>query len=233
MKKTKNKIVFVAIDTSNLNQAKKIINHTQKHKLIPKFGLQFFYSKNGRKFLEDYRSEFMLDIKASDIPQTISSALHSIRDLKPKYLKLNPWGTVPFLVVKNKVISESIAICKYLDHMSPSPSLFGSSPIEKATIEMFRRKVEFDGMQAAGEAFRNSVKSFKDRAFAGPGKIPQIPQLIERGKARTEVFFDFLNKVLKKTKYVAGNKFSIADIDAYVTLSFAKWIKIDGTEKRK
>ena len=154
-------------------------------------------------------------------------------NLKPKYLKLNPWGTVPFLVVKNKVISESIAICKYLDHMSPSPSLFGSSPIEKATIEMFRRKVEFDGMQAAGEAFRNSVKSFKDRAFAGPGKIPQIPQLIERGKARTEVFFDFLNKVLKKTKYVAGNKFSIADIDAYVTLSFAKWIKIDGTEKRK
>ena len=47
------------------------------------------------------------------------------------------------------------------------------------------------------------------------------------------IFFDFLNKVLKKTKYVAGNKFSIADIDAYVTLSFAKWIKIDGTEKRK
>ena len=69
-----------------INQAKKIINHTQKHKLIPKFGLQFFYSKNGRKFLEDYRSEFMLDIKASDIPQTISSALHSIRDLKLKYL---------------------------------------------------------------------------------------------------------------------------------------------------
>ena len=159
--------------------------------------------------------------------------LRITKNLKPKYLKLNPWGTVPFLVVKNKVISESIAICKYLDHMSPSPSLFGSSPIEKATIEMFRRKVEFDGMQAAGEAFRNSVKSFKDRAFAGPGKIPQIPQLIERGKARTEVFFDFLNKVLKKTKYVAGNKFSIADIDAYVTLSFAKWIKIDGTEKRK
>ena len=78
----KNKIVFVAVDTSDINQAKKIINYTQKHKLIPKFGLQFFYSKNGRKFLENYKSEFMLDIKASDIPQTISSALHSIRDLK-------------------------------------------------------------------------------------------------------------------------------------------------------
>ena len=97
--------------------------------------------------------------------------------------------------------------------------------------KFFRFTVEF--WRFVFTFFRNSVKSFKDRAFAGPGKIPQIPQLIERGKARTEVFFDFLNKVLKNTKYVAGNKFSIADIDAYVTLSFAKWIKVDGTEKRK
>ena len=76
--------------------------------------------------------------------------------------------------------------------------------VEKATIEMFRRKVEFDGMQAAGEAFRNSVKSFKDRAFAGPGKIPQIPQLIERGKARTEVFFDFKDQILFGEEKVVG-----------------------------
>ena len=155
-------------------------------------------------------------------------------NLKPKYLKLNPWGTVPFLVVKKKVISESIAICKYLDSLSPSSSnLFGNSPIEEATIEMYRRKIEFDGMQSAGEAFRNSAKSFKDRAFAGTNKIPQVPELIGRGKIRTEIFFDFLNKTLKNSKYVVGNKFSIADIDAYVTLSFAKWIKIDGTNKRK
>jgi len=155
-------------------------------------------------------------------------------NLKPKYLKLNPWGTVPFLVVKKRVISESMAICKYLDSLSPSSSnLFGNSPIEEATIEMYRRKIEFDGMQSAGEAFRNSAKSFKNRAFAGTYKIPQIPQLIDRGKIRTEIFFDFLNKTLKNSKYVAGNKFSIADIDAYVTLSFAKWIKIDGTNKRK
>ena len=50
---------------------------------------------------------------------------------------------------------------------------------------------------------------------------------------RTNIFFNFLNKTLKNSKYVAGNKFSIADIDAYVTLSFAKWIKIDGTNERK
>ena len=49
----KNKIIFIACDTSNINQVKKIINETKtdKLKIIPKFGLQFFYSKNGRKFL--------------------------------------------------------------------------------------------------------------------------------------------------------------------------------------
>jgi len=77
----KNKI-FIAVDTANINQAKKIIKYTKTNKLIPKFGLQFFYSKNGRKFIENYKSEFFLDIKASDIPQTISSALNSLKDMK-------------------------------------------------------------------------------------------------------------------------------------------------------
>ena len=53
----KNKIIFVACDTSNLDQIKKILKNikTKKLKIIPKFGLQFFYSKNGRKFLEKYK----------------------------------------------------------------------------------------------------------------------------------------------------------------------------------
>ena len=74
--------IFIAVDSSNIKQARKILKHTKVYKLIPKFGLQFFYSKNGRKFLESFNSEFFLDIKASDIVQTISSALHSIKDLK-------------------------------------------------------------------------------------------------------------------------------------------------------
>ena len=55
----KNRTVFVACDTSNLNEIKKIIDQTnsKKIKIIPKFGLQFFYSKNGRKFLEKFKKE--------------------------------------------------------------------------------------------------------------------------------------------------------------------------------
>jgi len=80
----KNKLIFVACDTSNLNKIKKIINHTKinKLKIIPKFGLQFFYSKNGRRFLESFQRDFWLDLKINDIPQTALSAVDSLKDLK-------------------------------------------------------------------------------------------------------------------------------------------------------
>ena len=80
----KNKYIFVACDTSNLNKIKKIINQTKtnKIKIVPKFGLQFFYSRNGRKFLEKFKKNFWLDLKINDIPQTALSAIDSLKDLK-------------------------------------------------------------------------------------------------------------------------------------------------------
>ena len=122
---------------------------------------------------------------------------------------------------------------RFLDLKKTTPKLFGSNSVEVAKIEMYRRKVEFDGLQAVGEAFRNSVDAFKERVFAGPTKILAIPELVNRGKKRSILFFDFLEKNLRKKKYVAGEKFSIADIDAYTVLTFAKWIKINGSENRK
>ena len=79
----KHKNIFVACDTSNLSEIKKIIKQTQTNKLkvIPKFGLQFFYSKHGRRFLESFKSDYFLDIKANDIPQTALSAIDSLVDV--------------------------------------------------------------------------------------------------------------------------------------------------------
>ena len=91
----KNKPIFVACDTSDLNQIKKILKSikTKKLKIIPKFGLQFFYSKNGRKFLEKYKSDFWLDLKINDIPQTALSAVDSLKDLKKcKYITVHANG---------------------------------------------------------------------------------------------------------------------------------------------
>ena len=96
----KNKSIFVACDTSDLNEIKKIINQTNSNKLkiIPKFGLQFFYSKNGRKFLEKFKKDFWLDLKINDIPQTALSAIDSLKDLKKcKYITVHVNGGLEML----------------------------------------------------------------------------------------------------------------------------------------
>ena len=103
----KNRTVFVACDTSNLNEIKKIIDQTnsKKLKIIPKFGLQFFYSKNGRKFLEKFKKDFWLDLKINDIPQTALSAIDSLKDLKKcKYITVHVNGGLEMLKsIKKKV----------------------------------------------------------------------------------------------------------------------------------
>ena len=112
----KNKTIFVACDTSNLNKIKRIIKETKTNKLkiIPKFGLQFFYSKNGRKFLENYKSEFFLDVKLKDIPQTALSAMDSLKDLnKCRYITVHASGGLEMLKAvskKAKKINKNIKV---------------------------------------------------------------------------------------------------------------------------
>jgi orotidine-5'-phosphate decarboxylase len=105
----KHKNIFVACDTSNLSKIKKIIKQTQTSKLnvVPKFGLQFFYSKNGRKFLENFKKDFWLDLKINDIPQTALSALDSLKDLKKcKYITVHANGGLEMLkAIKKKAKS--------------------------------------------------------------------------------------------------------------------------------
>ena len=81
------KNIFIACDTSSTQKVKKIINQTQiklkGYKIGYKFGLEFFYSKNGRKFIEKLNvKNLWLDIKTFDIPNTSAAAIKSLRDLK-------------------------------------------------------------------------------------------------------------------------------------------------------
>ena len=101
----KHKIIFVACDTSNISEINNIIQQiqTNKLKIIPKFGLQFFYSKNGRKFLENFKNEYWLDLKINDIPQTALSAIDSIKDLKRcKYITVHANGGLEMLKAVKK-----------------------------------------------------------------------------------------------------------------------------------
>ena len=116
MKNKKKKIIFVACDTSNLKQTNKIIKQTKSDNLniIPKFGMQFFYSKNGRKFLEKFKKPFFLDVKISDVPNTALSALDSLKDLKGlRYITIHASGGLDMLkavVKKAKKINKNIKV---------------------------------------------------------------------------------------------------------------------------
>ena len=111
-----NRKIFVACDDSNIKNIKKIIALTnlKQLKIIPKFGLQFFYSRNGRKFLEKIKDDFWLDLKINDIPQTALSAIESLKDLKKcKYITVHANGGLEMLKAvkkKSKKINKNLKI---------------------------------------------------------------------------------------------------------------------------
>jgi len=171
--------IFIACDNSNVDQIKKIIKHTKPYNLIPKFGLQFFYSKNGRKFLENYKSEFMLDIKASDIPQTISSALHSIKDLKKiKYITVMASVGLKGLKVFQKQalkINKSIIVCGVtiltsLDNKSLREIGYKDS-VKKLVLKQAAliKKAGLKGIVASGSEAKIIRKKYKNLFILTPG----------------------------------------------------------------
>ena len=89
MKKNK---IFVACDSTNISKIKKIIKETRnsKIKIGYKFGLEFLNSKNGRKFISKLKKEIIFaDLKIHDIPNTCSSAVKAIKDIKVDYLTIH------------------------------------------------------------------------------------------------------------------------------------------------
>ena len=151
----------------------------------------------------------------------------------PEYLAINPRGTVPALQLDDgTVIDESVAICRYFELLHPEPNLMGADAREAATIESWQRRIEFDGMFAVASIFRNTAPRFATRAQPGNAPdLPQIPELAERGRALVPGFFAMLDRQLKQNAYVAGDRYTIADISALVTIDFAKWVRIHMPEE--
>lgn len=145
----------------------------------------------------------------------------------PAFKAINPYCTVPVLELDDgSYITENEGIVRYLEEIYPEPALMGATPLEKARIAEWNFKVEFDGLLAVAEAFRNSTKGLKNRALTGARDYEQIPELAQRGFARTEAFSEVLNNRLRDNEFIAGDHFSVADITAVVTVDFAVKLKI-------
>jgi glutathione S-transferase len=124
-------------------------------------------------------------------------------------------------------LAKSVAICRYIEALHPEPPLMGRDAKDTAIVEMWNRRAEFDGFQAAGEAVRNAAPMFADRGVAGvPSGFPQIPALVERGKKRMARFFGFWDRQLADNAFIAGPQFTIADITSFIAIEFAKRAEI-------
>jgi glutathione S-transferase len=147
--------------------------------------------------------------------------------MSDEYAKVNFFRQIPALELDDgMVLTESSAICLYLERLHPEPCLMGVTPLEQAQILMWDRRMEQTGQMPVADAFRNSSPFFQGRAMSGPDDFEQIPALAERGRIRAERFFERLDGFLADRPFVAGESFSVADITGFVAVDFARVIKL-------
>jgi glutathione S-transferase len=157
---------------------------------------------------------------------TVQVDLRNNEQLTPAFRAVNPDCTVPALRLDDgTVIGDAIAICQYIEELHPDPALIGSTPKERAVVTALNRQIERDGFYAAMDAFRNASKGLKGRALPGPHDYAQIPELAERGRVRIEHFVRDMDARLGDREFLAGPRFTIADISTMVLVDFAGWIK--------
>ena len=170
--------------------------------------------------------------KGLEIP-IVPVDLFRMEQLSDEFLAINPGGTVPVLETDDGTyLSECIAICHYLDALHPEPSLFGTSPRAQALTLMWNNIVENEGIPAIAEVLRNLSPGFRDRAFPGQVDYAQMPELVDRGRRRTEQLFDRVEQQLTDNEFLTGTEFSFADISLLAATDFAGWVDIVPMDNR-
>ena len=143
--------------------------------------------------------------------------------LTDDYLSRYGGRIVPMLELDDGTqIGEAMAICRYLEEAYPAPPLFGVNRRDRALVDMWERRTETEAFAGVAEVFRNSTPAFAGRALPGfEEPIEQIPALVERGKKRLACFYGRIERQLADNRFIAGSRFSVADITALCVVDFA------------
>jgi len=137
---------------------------------------------------------------------------------QPAFLKMNPSGKIPVLETDDgQHIAESVAICRYLEALHPEPNLFGATPVELGQVEMFNRILELELWTQIGTSWVNGPVVAKMAA----GRFTQNPQAKETSDANVHRFYARLNRELGARPFIAGARYTIADITAQTAIDFA------------
>lgn len=151
--------------------------------------------------------------------ERVMIAIEKLENRSPEFVAKNPYGLVPALELDDgRVIGESLAICRYLDEKFPEPSLFGVGAEQRAVIDMWNMRVEYELFRKFMHTFQNSHEYFSSR-------ITQVPAFADVCRERALFTLDLLESELATREFIAGSALSMADITAWCGIDFAKVVK--------
>ncbi len=159
--------------------------------------------------------------KGLPLPEIVPVDLASFAQKSPEFLALNPAGQTPVLALDDgTAISETMAICRYIEALHPAPALFGETPLAQALVEMWSRRVEFGLYTAVQAVFRHGHPGM------AASENPQVPQWADVNRPRTQEALAMLERRLGESAFLAGPDFTVADITAGVTVDFLRAARI-------
>ena len=167
------------------------------------------------------RVNIFLAEKGIEVPREIFN-IPKKEHLTDEIKGLNPMQRLPILVLDDgTAISESIAICRYFEELHPEPPLMGTTPVEKAKIEMWQRRAELDVLGPIAACFRHLHPAMAEL------EVPQVPAWGEANRERAQKGLAMLDEQLRRNAFLAGETFSIADITALCAVDMMKLARIE------
>ncbi len=137
------------------------------------------------------------------------------------YLKINSLGAVPALALDDgTVITESVAICRYLDRLHPAPPLFGTDARSCALVEMWIRRMELEIMRPLADIAQNTIPFFAER-------ITQLPAYAELQRETARQRFRWLNEEIAGRSFLTGEDFTMADILGMAAYAVSRFLEAE------
>ena len=161
------------------------------------------------------RVRIFLAEKGISVP-TVQVDLGKAESRQPEFLKKNPMGGVPVLELDDgRFLTESVAICRFFEERRPQPPLFGVDATDRAFVEMWNRRMESEIFTRVAGTFQNTHEFFK-------GRIPQVPEYGEVCRKHALMRMTWLDGELASREFVAGDRFTVADITALCGIDFGR-----------
>lgn len=172
------------------------------------------------------RVNHMLKLKGVDLDYVDINMMKGDQ-FSDDYKAVNPEQTIPAMLLDDgTVLNQVVSMLYYLEAEYPEPPLMGRNTVEQALVLGWLHRIFTGGLMSIAEVLRNGyAPGFEDRALPGPLNIAQIPDLIERGRAKLAFFFDSMNSELEGKDFLVGNAVTQADVDCFIVCNFAAIIK--------